>query len=130
MKKGNAIFEHILMVISVFFAGGLFINDDLDHGIAAAFVWLIFLSIAQLVHSCVIADAYWKNKKIRAAVLIYWIVAGVHLFGPIYYEITFFNKESTDWFIIPFGLSAWLWFISWYFGEKKGIEKKNTRSEM
>lgn len=123
MKKNNAIFEHVLIVISLFFIGGLFFTDDYGNAIAAAYVWLIFLSIAQLVHSCVIANAYWKNKKIRMAVLVYWIVAYVHLFGPIFFEITFFDKESRQWFIIPFGLAAYLWFISWHFQEKKRIPK-------
>jgi hypothetical protein len=118
LKRGNALFEHILFRLTVLLGIGLYFNDDLTDTLIVGFNWLVVLTILQSIHSFLIANTYWENPKIRLALLLYWIAGGLHVVLPAITNRSFIDEESVWILGIPFVLAAYLWCINWFFQEK------------
>lgn len=127
MKKNDAIFENILMGITAFLCIAALLAYDL---LLVLMLWLLPLGGLQVLHSFVIGISYWKNKRIRTAICIYWLAASLDLTMLFFPVDSYAEVDPFYWFLvyIPLFIAAYLWFITWHFrNETITIEEGQAR---
>lgn len=118
MKKRDLTLQHSLTGITAFLAILTLLNYNF---LLLLLLWLIPFGASQVIHSFIIAVNYWKDKKIRTAICIYWLAAALDLLLLFYPVDSNSDDDHFYWFAvyIPLFIATYLWFITWHFRNEK-----------
>jgi hypothetical protein len=115
MKNSNAVFEIFMMAVTILFGFTAIVSEDSR---VAALFWLLVLGFLQVSHSIILGTSYWKNIRIRKALIIYWLgVITNFLFisvNSLLDRKAAFIDVATI-LVLPLSLAVYLLWITCYF---------------